>query len=83
MFDKFKRKKQVAVSQDIQHPSEILDLFVRLNLFHQVALLRLMSRNLVINMNGKSVLGHEMNFEVNGAMIEATSDDDLTETGDT
>ena len=77
MFDKFKRKKQVAVSQEIQHPSEILDLF------HQVALLRLMSRNLVINMNGKSVLGHEMNFEVNGAMIEATSDDDLTETGDT
>ena len=83
MFDKFKRKKQVAVSQEIQHPSEILDLFVRLNLFHQVALLSLMSRNLVINMNGKSVLGHEMHFEVNGGMIEARSDDDLTETGDT
>ena len=70
LFNK-QKKKQLPVSYEISHPSEVVEIFSKLNLHHQVALLRLMSRNLVININGESAMGYEMDFEVNGAIIEA------------
>jgi len=41
-------------------------------LHQQTALLRLMSRNLEVEINGETLMGYEMNFEVVGAMIKAT-----------
>ena len=75
MFGKKETKKQTPVSYEIAHPSEVVEIFSKLNLHHQVALLRLMSRNLVININGESAMGYEMDFEVNGAIIEADNND--------
>ena len=71
MFNKKETKKQTPVSYEITHPNEVVELFGKLNLHHQAALLRLMSRNLVININGESAMGYDMDFEVNGAIIEA------------
>jgi len=51
---------------------EVVELFSRLTLHHQTALLRLISRNLEIEINGESTMGYEMDYEVVGAMIKAT-----------
>ena len=72
-------KKQTPISYQIEHPNEVVELFSRLTLHHQVALLRLMSRNLMVNINGDTTMGYEMNFEVNGALIEATTDESTGE----
>jgi hypothetical protein len=82
MFRKIFKKKQNPVSYQIEHPSEVVELFSRLTLHHQVALLRLMSRNLMVNVNGKTTMGYEMNFDVNGALIEATTDEPTGESLD-
>ena len=71
MFLKKETKKQNPVSYEITHPREVVELFGKLNLHHQAALLRLISRNLVVTINGESAMGYEMNFEVNGALIDA------------
>jgi len=51
---------------------EVVELYSRLTLHHQTALLRLISRNLEIEIDGESLMGYEMDFEVVGAMIKAT-----------
>ena len=51
---------------------EVIELFSRLTLHQQAALLRLISRNLEINLSGKSHMGYELDYEVVGAMILAT-----------
>jgi len=51
---------------------EVIDLFSRLTLHHQAALLRLISRNLEVEINEETTMGYEMEFEVVGAMIKAT-----------
>ena len=79
MFNKAFKKKQTPISYQIEHPNEVVELFSRLTLHHQVALLRLMSRNLMVNINGDTTMGYEMNFEVNGALIEATTDESTSE----
>tara|TARA_R100000388_G_C7184896_1_gene130550 strand:+ start:270 stop:506 length:237 start_codon:yes stop_codon:yes gene_type:complete len=50
---------------------EVIDLFSRLTLHHQAALLRLISRNLELEVNGKTIMGLELDYEVVGAMIKA------------
>ena len=75
MFNKIFKGKQLPVSYQIEHPSEIVDVFSRLTLHHQTALLRLISRNLVMNINGKTIMGYEMNFDVKGAVIEGILDE--------
>ena len=55
---------------------EVVELFSRLTLHHQTALLRLISRNLELEVNGESLMGYEMDFEVVGAMIKATKSTD-------
>ena len=75
----FNKDKQLHTTyQDKLQPQEVLDLFSRLTLHHQAALLRLISRNLVFKLDDESIFGYEMDFKVNGAMIEASLDQDDT-----
>ena len=75
----FNKDKQLPTTyQDKLQPQEVLDLFSRLTLHHQAALLRLISRNLVFKLDDESIFGYEMDFKVNGAMIEASPDQDDT-----
>ena len=75
----FKKEKQLpSTYQDKLQPQEVLDLFSRLTLHHQAALLRLISRNLVFKFEDLDVFGYEMDFKVNGAMIEASPEQDDT-----
>ena len=75
----FKKEKQLpSTYQDKLQPQEVLDLFSRLTLYHQAALLRLISRNLVFKFEDVDVFGYEMDFKVNGAMIEASPEQDDT-----
>jgi len=75
----FKKEKQLpSTYQDKLQPQEVLDLFSRLTLHHQAALLRLISRNLVFKFEDVDVFGYEMDFKVNGAMIEASPEQDNT-----
>ena len=55
---------------------EVVELYSRLTLHHQTALLRLISRNLEIKIGDESLMGYEMDFEVVGAMIKATESTD-------
>ena len=55
---------------------EVIELFSRLTLHQQAALLRLISRNLEIKLNGQSHMGYELDYEVVGAMIQATESQD-------
>ncbi len=66
------------MSYQIEHPSEIVELFSRLTLHHQTALLRLISRNVVMEIDGKTIMGYEMDFDVKGAVIQGTIEEDLT-----
>ena len=83
MFGKRTKKKQEAVSYQIEHPKEILELFSRLTLHHQVALLRLISRTMIRDIGEEPIMGYEMNYEVDGAFIKANADEDLSEASDT
>ena len=72
-------KKLMASNKDVPQTykpvveaPEVVELYSRLTLHHQTALLRLISRNLEIEINGESTMGYEMDFEVIGAMIKAT-----------
>tara|TARA_R110000744_G_scaffold317057_1_gene423746 strand:- start:61 stop:321 length:261 start_codon:yes stop_codon:yes gene_type:complete len=64
--------------QPVLEATEVIALFSRLTLHHQAALLRLISRNLVININGEAHMGYDFEYEVNGAIVSATeAQDDL------
>jgi len=63
---------------------EVIELFSRLTLHHQAALLRLISRNLVINIDGEAHMGYDFDYEVDGAVVLAKpAEDDLDERADT
>ena len=53
--------------------SEVIDLFGRLTMHQQAALMRLMSRNLMIELDSESVMGYDLDYDVEGAMIVARS----------
>ena len=66
-------KKSVPQSyKPVVEAPEVIELYSRLTLHHQTALLRLISRNLEIEVNGQTTMGYDMYFEVEGAMIKAT-----------
>ena len=68
----FKRKKSVPQTyQPVLEAKEVIEVFSRLTLHHQAALLRLISRNLVIQVNGETHMGYEFDYDVDGAMIVA------------
>jgi hypothetical protein len=58
---------------------EIIDVFSRLTLHHQAALLRLISRNMVIQVGGRNNMGYEFKYEVDGAVIVVSPESDWVE----
>lgn len=65
-------KKPRAVPQTYQpvlEAAEVIELFSRLTLHHQAALLRLISRNLIIEVDGDQHMGFEFDYGVDGAMV--------------
>ena len=65
-----KKVKKIPQSYESElTPREVIDLFSRLTLHHQAALLRLMSRNVVIQSGGNIIMGYEFGFDVDGAVI--------------
>ena len=68
----FKRKKPVPQTyQPVLEAKEVIALFSRLTLHHQAALMRLISRNLVIQVGGEQYMGYEFNYDVDSAVILA------------
>ena len=72
-------KKNKAKSKSVPQPykpvleaQEVIDLFSRLTLHQQAALMRLISRNIEINVGGDTYMGYELDYEVVGAIISAT-----------
>ena len=51
------------------NPAEVIDFYSRLTLHHQAALLRLISRNLVIKNENEILMGYDFAFDVDGAVI--------------
>ena len=56
----------------VMEAQEIVDVFSRTTLHQQAALLRLISRNLVANIDGQEIHGLALDYEVEGAIIKAT-----------
>jgi len=72
-FKSIMTKKPIPQSyKPVVEAPEVIELFSRLTLHHQVALLRLMSRNLEVEIDGQTTMGYDLDFEVVGAMIKAT-----------
>ena len=47
--------------------SEVIELFGRLTMHQQAALMRLMSRNLVVELDSESAMGYDLDYDVEGA----------------
>ena len=72
-FKCIRTKKPVPQSyKPVVEAPEVIELYSRLTLHHQTALLRLISRNLEIEIDGQTTMGYDMDFEVEGAMIKGT-----------
>ena len=74
MFDKlFSDKKQLPQTyRPVLEATEVLDLFSRLILHQQAALLRLVSRNVIYKLEDSNHMGYEFDYNVDGAMIAVT-----------
>ena len=72
MFGK-KSKKDLPESCEIEDPKEIISMFTKLNLHHQVALLRLISRNILLEVDDKTFIGLEFEYDVDGALIKISN----------
>tara|TARA_R100000900_G_scaffold133276_1_gene109961 strand:+ start:302 stop:535 length:234 start_codon:yes stop_codon:yes gene_type:complete len=51
---------------------EVIDLFSRMTLHQQAALMRLTSRNLMMDIDGEFHMGYDFDWNVQGAMIIAS-----------
>tara|TARA_R100000781_G_scaffold113336_2_gene81608 strand:- start:374 stop:619 length:246 start_codon:yes stop_codon:yes gene_type:complete len=56
----------------VMEAQEIVDVFSRTTLHQQAALLRLISRNVIINVDGEDIHGLDLDYEVEGAVIKAS-----------
>ena len=66
----FKKPKQVPQSYKPElTPKEVVDLYGRLTMHHQTALLRLMSRNMAVQIGDQVIMGYEFDYDVDGAVI--------------
>jgi len=72
----FKKKALPQSYQPVLQAQEIIDVFSRLTLHHQAALLRLISRNMVIQVGGRNNMGYEFKYEVDGAVIVVSPESD-------
>ena len=68
----FGKKEVPQTYKPVLEAPEVIDLFSRLTLHQQTALLRLISRNLELDVGGSSIMGLELEYEVVVAMIKAT-----------
>jgi hypothetical protein len=75
----FKKKALPQSYQPVLQAQEIIDVFSRLTLHHQAALLRLISRNMVIQVGGRNNMGYEFKYEVDGAVIVVSPESDWVE----
>ena len=73
-FNKIKpRQKSVPQSyKPVLEAQEVIDLYSRLTLHQQAALMRLISRNIEVSVGGDTYMGYELDYEVVGAIIRAT-----------
>ena len=78
LFKKLKPKeKSVPQSyRPVLEAQEVIDLYSRIPLHQQAALMRLISRNLEINVGGDTYMGYELDYNVVGAIISATESSD-------
>tara|TARA_R110002110_G_scaffold388673_1_gene600818 strand:+ start:614 stop:889 length:276 start_codon:yes stop_codon:yes gene_type:complete len=76
----FKKRQIPQTYQSALQPAEVVDLFTRLTLHHQAALLRLISRNLVINTSNGPEMGYDFDYNVDGALIVASPSQELDQT---
>jgi len=67
-FNKIKpRQKSVPQSyKPVLEAQEVIDLYSRLTLHQQAALMRLISRNIEVNVGGDTYMGYELDYEVGG-----------------
>jgi len=56
----------------VMEASEVIELFGRLTMHQQAALLRLISRNLMMDVDGEFHMGYDFDWDVQGAMIVAS-----------
>ena len=75
----FKKKALPQSYQPVLQAQELIDVFSRLTLHHQAALLRLISRNMVIQVGGRNNMGYEFKYEVDGAVIVVSPESDWVE----
>jgi hypothetical protein len=78
LFSKPGSQRPVPQSyKPVLESSEVIDLFARLTLHQQAALLRLLSRNMVIDLGDDNrYMGYEFDYNVSGAVISVTPSDD-------
>ncbi len=78
LFKKLKPKEKSAPQsyRPVLEAQEVIDLYSRLTLHQQAALMRLISRNLEINVGGDTYMGYELDYNVVGAIISATESSD-------
>lgn len=68
-----KKEKQIPQSyRPVLEAQEVIDLYSRLTLHQQAALMRLISRNLEVEIDGEKVMGYDLDYEVVGAVILAS-----------
>jgi hypothetical protein len=79
---KNKRKAVPQTYQPVLESGEIIDLFSRMTLHQQAALMRLMSRNVVLDA-GDYIMGYELEWSVEGAVIVGRLSADETVTATT
>jgi hypothetical protein len=78
LFNKVKTKKKPVPQsyKPVLEAQEVIDLYSRLTLHQQAALMRLISRNIEVNVGGDTIMGYELDYEVVGAIIRATESSD-------
>ena len=70
--DMFGKKEVPQTYKPVLEAPEVIDLFSRLTLHQQTALLRLISRNLEVVVGEDRYMGYELDYEVVGAIIRAS-----------
>lgn len=74
LFNKPGAARSVPQSyKPVLEASEVIDLFARLTLHQQAAMMRLLSRNIVIDLGDDNrYMGYEFDYNVDGAVISVT-----------